>query len=172
MLGARGLFALTVLTVALPATARAGYTFALEGGLAIPTGDTASRGSSGATGALRAGYVVRLPLIRLTPELVLGYGHLPLEVDVKTYRGAIGGRVSIGSTLSPAAFAHLGYGRCSSSSDVEHCAGVTYDVGAGLDFTLLPLVDLGVFGAYDAIAAGNGSSFTWVTLGVQVALVL
>jgi hypothetical protein len=47
------------------------------------------------------------------------------------------------------------------------------DGGLAIDFTLLPLIDLGVHGAYNVLLPrGDTDAFKFVTLGAQAALVL
>lgn len=51
------------------------------------------------------------------------------------------------------------------------CTGFTYDVGALFDFTLLPLVNVGVHAAYNQIPGRDDPSLQWVSMGGHVELV-
>ena len=52
----------------------------------------------------------------------------------------------------------------------ESRLGVAFDVGAFFDFTLIPLVNVGVHAAYNYLSASDptNQAFKWVTLGAHV----
>jgi hypothetical protein len=50
--------------------------------------------------------------------------------------------------------------------------GLTYDFGLFLDFTLLPLLNLGVHAAYDRMVGGADPAFHWLTFGAHAELIL
>lgn len=125
---------------------------------------------AGGGGALRIGRELDLFLVSLTPEIVGSYHSFSGEEKSKVYAGLLGGRLAIGKILEPAIFAHGGVARLDGS---DARTGAILDGGVALDFTLLPLIDIGVHGAYNVILPrGDGEAFKFVTLGAQAALVL
>lgn len=126
--------------------------------------------TSGGGGALRLGQKYDLFLVSLTPEIGGSYHAFGGDDKTKLYTGFLGGRLGVGKILEPSIFAHLGVGHV---SGLEDRTAPVMDAGLALDFTLLPLIDLGVHGAYNVMLPRNdGSSLRYVTLGAQAALVL
>lgn len=125
---------------------------------------------AGAGGALRLGRELDLFLVSLTPELGGSYHSFGGDDRLKLYGGFIGGRLSLGKIIEPSLFAHVGVGRLDAP---DSRTAPTLDGGLAIDFTLLPLINFGVHGAYNVLLPGSGSdAFKFVTLGAQVALVL
>lgn len=125
---------------------------------------------AGAGGALRLGQEFDLFLISLTPELGGGYHGFGGEDRLKLYSGFLGGRLALGKIVEPSLFAHVGVGRLDGP---DPRTAPMLDGGLAIDFTLLPLIDLGVHGAYNVLLPEkNGEAFKFVTLGAQAALVL
>jgi hypothetical protein len=125
---------------------------------------------SGGGGALRIGQELDLFLISLTPEVGGAYHAFGGDDETRIYGGFLGGRLAIGKIVEPAIFAHAGVARV---EGFESRIAPTLDGGLALDFTLLPLIDLGVHGAYNVILPrDDGSSLEFVTLGAHAALVL
>lgn len=131
-----------------------------------PTTDDFSHSGFGA--ALRGGYTFDTPLVDLTPELKVGF---QAPGAPKAFSAAGGLRLNFLEGISPAVFAHAG----GLIGDVE---GLVIDAGAGLDFTVIPLFDLGVFASYNVV--GNASfdadrfsyestNWQWLHFGGQVA---
>lgn len=125
---------------------------------------------SGGGGALRLGQEFDLFLVSLTPELGGSYHAFGGNDETKLYSGFLGGRLAIGKIVEPSIFGHLG---------VAHVAGLEsrtapiMDGGLAVDFTLLPLIDLGVHGAYNVMfPRDDGSALKFLTLGAHAALVL
>lgn len=110
----------------------------------------------------RAGYKLGLPLISLTPELK---GSFDTVQDAKAIRVMAGARLSIGALLSPNAFIHGGYGKFTEGD----FGGFAMDAGVGLDFTLLPVIDLGVFLSYNRVSDDPGK-VQWIQVGAQATL--
>jgi hypothetical protein len=128
------------------------------------------RAKSGGGGALRIGQELDLFLISLTPELGGSYHAFGGDDKTRIYGGFLGGRLAVGKIVEPAIFAHAGVARV---EGFESRTAPTLDGGLALDFTLLPLLDLGVHGAYNVILPRDeGSSFEFLTLGAHAALVL
>jgi hypothetical protein len=78
--------------------------------------------------------------------------------------------------IRPSVFAHVGVGHLRYdvpiTGDREGRTNVTGDAGLALDFTLIPLLDLGVHGAYNVLAGGeNSDSFSWLQAGVHATFV-
>lgn len=125
---------------------------------------------SGGGGALRIGQELDLFLISLTPELGGSYHAFGGDDETRIYKGFLGGRLAIGKIVEPSIFAHAGVARV---QGFESRTAPTLDGGLALDFTLLPLIDLGVHGAYNVILPrDDDSSLEFVTLGAHAALVL
>lgn len=118
-----------------------------------------------------------LAILTLTTELSGGYHDFGGRFDPTVYRGLVGGRLGIGLILRPSVFAHLGVGHLR-FDDVfgdgrDGRTNLAGDVGAALDFTLLPLVDLGVQGSYNILAGGDDDEpFEWLQAGIHVTFVL
>ena len=125
---------------------------------------------SGGGGAIRLGQEFDLFLVSLTPEFGGSYHAFGGNDETKLYSGFLGGRLAIGKIVEPSIFGHLG---------VAHVAGLEsrtapiMDGGLAIDFTLLPLIDLGVHGAYNVMfPREDGSALKFLTLGAHAALVL
>jgi hypothetical protein len=124
----------------------------------------------GGGGALRLGQEFDLFLVSLTPELGGRYNSFGGDERSKLYAGFLGGRLAIGKIIEPSVFAHVGVARLSGP---ESRTAPLIDGGLALDLTLLPLIDVGVHGAYNVMMPrDDGSAFKFVTLGLQAALVL
>ena len=125
---------------------------------------------SGGGGALRIGQELDLFLISLTPEVGGSYHAFGGDDETRIYGGFLGGRLAVGKIIEPAIFAHAGVAHV---RGFESRTAPTLDGGLALDFTLLPLIDLGVHGAYNVMfPRDDGSSLEFVTLGAHAALVL
>ena len=126
--------------------------------------------NAGGGGALRLGQEFDALLISLTPELGGSYHGFGGNDRTKLYSGFLGGRLAVGKILEPSIFGHLGVGHL---QGIETRTAPVMDAGLALDFTLLPLIDLGVHGAYNVMLPRNdGTAFKYLTLGAQAALVL
>jgi hypothetical protein len=126
--------------------------------------------NSGGGGALRLGREFDLLLVSLIPELGASYHAFGGDDGTKVYAGFVGGRLALGKIIEPSVFAHLGVGRLSGA---EERTAPMLDAGLALDLTLLPLINLGVHGAYNRMfPRDDGSSLDFLTLGIHAALVL
>jgi hypothetical protein len=157
--------AVTLLFAAVaPKDARAALSLGAEAGpilLLDPPPDT----SLGFGFAGRVGYKLGLPLLALTPEVKVAVDKLP--GGNSGLRGMAGARVEIGALLSPFAFAHIGYGKI--SGDSADLKGVAIDVGAGLDFTPLPIIDVGVLLSYNRVLDDPVKAH-WIFIGATATL--
>ena len=135
-------------------------------------------GDEGDTGAgvdLYFGPRLDLGLLALTTELSGGYHDFGGDIDPTVYRGMAGGRLGLFTVIRPSIFAHIGVGHLTweAPGNDDSRTNVATDVGAALDFTVLPLVDLGVQLSYNTIAGGSGGpAFDWTQFGVHVIFVL
>ena len=118
-----------------------------------------------------------LGLVALTTELDFGFHDFGGALDPTVYRAMAGGRLALGAIVRPAVFVHIGAGHLRwndfpGTGDRDSRTNLTTDVGAALDFTLLPLVDFGVQLSYNTIAAGSGEpAFDWAQAGAHVVFV-
>jgi opacity protein-like surface antigen len=119
-----------------------------------------------------------LGLVALTTELDAGYHDFGGAADPTVYRGMAGGRLAIGAVVRPSVFAHIGVGNLrwntlpGISDDRDSRTNLATDLGVGLDFTLLPLVDLGLQLSYNSIAGGSATpAFDWAQVGAHVIFV-
>lgn len=146
-----------------PREALAGFSIGAEAGPILvldPPPDT----GLGFGGAVRVGYTLGLPVLSITPELKVAYDRVPEDAAI---RAMVGGRAEIGAIISPIVFAHIGYGRAG-SSDLA-VTGAALDVGAGLLFTPLPILDVGVVVSYNRILVDPGK-IHWFFVGATANL--
>jgi hypothetical protein len=130
-----------------------------------------SDAAAGAGFGIRLGQQFRLPpIIALTPELAYTYHDFsPRPV---AYRGLLGLRLALGEIVRPGVFVHVGVARLIQESPAPSVTDFSYDLGGSLDFTLLPVVNLGAHAAYNRVELSHpANSFAWVTLGVHVEFV-
>jgi hypothetical protein len=118
-----------------------------------------------------------LAILTLTTELSGGYHDFGGAFDPTVYRGLVGGRLGLGAIIRPSIFAHLGVGHLRFDDLIgdgrDGRTNLAGDLGAALDFTLLPLVDLGVQGSYNVVAGDDDNdAFEWLQAGVHVTFVL
>lgn len=166
----RGSIAATTLALALTLhTAPARADTVIAGDL-----DYAAAIKSDATGAgfgIRLGRQIRLPpLLSATPELAYTFHNF--ADGPQAYRGAVGLRLGFGEILRPGVFAHLGLGHLVREEPTPASTAFSYDAGVFLDFTLLPVLNLGVHSAYTGVGSTDDApSFRWMTVGLHAALV-
>jgi hypothetical protein len=125
---------------------------------------------NGVGGALRLGQQFGGVLLSLTPEIGGSYHSLNGVYDASLYRGFVGLRLSLGAVIEPGIFGHVGYGHIdfrdvSGPLDRSHGA-LTYDAGVTLDFTLLPVLDVGAHAAYNGLAGKDDfDRIHWISAG-------
>jgi hypothetical protein len=125
---------------------------------------------AGGGGALRLGQEFDLFLVSLTPEIGGGYHAFGGNDETRLYSGFIGGRLGVGKIVEPSIYGHLGL---ANTKGLENRTAPIMDVGLAIDFTLLPLIDLGLHAGYNAMfPRDDGSALRFVTLGAQAAIVL
>jgi hypothetical protein len=150
-----------------PSTARAAVAIAADLEADVPA-DTDLDAAAGF--AVRLGWQLHLPLFTLTPEV--GYHHAAFGDALTLDRAIAGARVGIGEVFRIGAFGHVGVGHAGfdSPEDGEDLTDMTYDVGGFLDFTLLPILDIGVHAGYGGMKT-EGGDLHWVPIGIHAALI-
>jgi hypothetical protein len=130
----------------------------------------------GGGGALRIGSELDLFIVTMIPELSLGYHHFggqrdgDSNYDATTFEGMLGGRIRFLKILEPGIFAHAGVGRL---GGYDPHTGLAFDAGVTLDFTLLPLIDLGIHAAWNRVFGDSDhDGLSYGTAGFHIALVL
>lgn len=118
-----------------------------------------------------------LAVIALTTELSGGFHDFGGALEPTVYRGMIGGRFGVSVVVRPSVFAHAGVGHLRYDELIgagrDGRTNVAMDLGAALDFTVLPLIDLGIQASYNSIFGGESSTaFEWVQAGAHVTFVL
>ena len=79
-------------------------------------------------------------------------------------------RIGFFEVLRPGVYAHVVVGHLNTDlPNVSH-TDFSYDVGAFLEFTVLPILNIGVHAAYNRLT-GDPLPLEWATVGGHVALV-
>jgi hypothetical protein len=165
-----------------PPTARADTTIAGDLDIDVPVSTDYAKTGGGF--GIRIGQELHLPLIAINPEVGFAYASFAdhnsdLGYSGPTiYRGIAGLRLGVGELFRIGVLAHVGLGYISVDvpaalklADPSHTA-FTYDVGLFLDFTALPLLNIGVHAAYNRVAGkDNYEALQWMQLGAHAALV-
>lgn len=135
---------------------------------------------TGAGFGIRVGQELHLPLISINPEIGFTYASFTKNEPPKVYRGIAGIRAGFGELFRFGVVAHVGFGYVSweprygeGRVDVSH-SGFTYDAGAFIEFTALPLLNIGVHAIYNHVSADDEQRDTlhWMQLGLHATLVL
>jgi len=122
----------------------------------------------GMGGAIRFGREYDLVLLSLTPEFMGSFHQFSGAGDPTQFAGMAGGRATIGKIIEPGVFAHVGAGHASLPTD--DLTGIAMDLGVTLDLTLIPILDIGVHGAYDAITWADEGTFDSYRVGAHIAI--
>jgi len=118
-----------------------------------------------------------LKVLDLTTEISLGFHDFGGEVDPAVYRAMAGGRLAIPFVIRPSVFAHLGVGHLRfndplGSDDRDSRTNLAADLGAALDLSITPAVDLGVHVSYNVVAGDDDyTAFDWMQAGAHVVFV-
>lgn len=163
--------------VALPRSAAADTVVGIDVNFNNAIAGDDSDSDSGAGVDLFFGPRLDLTILTLTTELSAGYHDFGGDFDPTVYRGLVGGRLGLGAIIRPSVFAHLGVGHLRFDDLIgdgrDGRTNLAADLGAALDFTLLPLVDLGIQGSYNIIAGDDDAdAFEWLQAGIHVTFVL
>lgn len=153
-------------TIAVTQPARADTELGADLNLSVPL---ASDDDKGVGVALRLGHRFSIPFVHAALELKGGFDSYSGPRDPSVYTGLAGARFGIGEIIRPSAYAHIGIGHLDFGPEVlEDRTRAAADVGVALDFTLLPLLDLGVHGEYGALV---GADYDWLRFGIHALLV-
>jgi hypothetical protein len=173
--GCAGLAAAAAVTVAWPSSAAAETAAGVELNFNhAVSGDDVDQGA-GVDVVL--GPRLDLTILTLTTELSGGFHDFNGSLDPAAYRLMGGGRIGIGVIIRPSVFAHGGVGYLRFDDPIDGVrdgrVGFAGDLGLALDFTILPLVDLGIQGSYNVIAGSDGyDALEWLQAGVHITFVL
>jgi hypothetical protein len=150
---------------------------AFDGEGAVPLMDRRFQSGNDLSGGggfkVRVGEQIRLPRLRVTPELGYGFDHLFATDDAGTayawdmHRLFAGARIGFGHLVVPTVYGHVGYGwRDTGDPSVAQASGVAFDVGFALDFHIVPHFG---FGAHIEYAAIDAEPYTpqWLALGLH-----
>jgi hypothetical protein len=167
-----GLFAF-VASLVFPALASADGQFSVDVEAVYPENEPHDDGVG--FGA-RFGHEWDLLLLHITPEIGANYHAFGGAPDAESFAVLGGGRVGIGFIIEPSAFLHAGIGHYSYEAvDVEVSqTGLAYEMGLALDFTLLPVIDLGAHAALAGVSGDDEEdldSFDWIALGGHITFV-
>jgi hypothetical protein len=138
--------------------------------------------STGGGFGIRIGQEFHIPLLAINPEVGFTYASFSDQGTPVVYRGIVGARVGVGELFRFGVMAHVGFGHLSwtkaegipDNIDLSHF-GFSYDAGIFLEFTALPLLNIGVHAAYNRLASKDHVAvdpFQWMQLGVHLTLVL
>lgn len=134
---------------------------------------------------LRVGYKLPIPILKITPELQVNYMGFAME-DLNTMDAATtansarqrllsgrgGVRAGYGGLLFGASvYSHVGYGFIGTKESLTQDSGLSFDAGLAFDFRLLPIVDFGLHGGYNAIFPGSdpdADPINWIDFGAHV----
>src|SRR5688572_21590850 len=147
-------------------TARADIAIGAEAGALVRTGGFPGSKDFGFGFAGRLGYAIDLSILQLIPEIKVAYERVPLTrpnetdgvaaVTTNMLRPMAGVRVSIGiAFLAIVAFGHVGYAARLGGEQVD-ASGLVYEFGGGVDITTLPVIDFGIWGAFNQVRSGGG----------------
>lgn len=130
-----------------------------------PTGD-------GFGGALRFGPQLDLAILKLTSEISAGIHDFSGPAGPTMFRGVIGARLGLGVLVRPSIYGHVGVGHANFDATPD-LTQLTLDLGAALDFSVVPGFELGAHAAYDFLFGdGTTSSFGFLALGGHLTFIL
>jgi hypothetical protein len=153
-------------SVARPASADATIAGDLDIGFPLH-----SRGNSGWGFGIRLGQQLRSKPMVFTPELGFTYNNFSGDSGPEIYRGILGARLGFGDVLRPGGFFHVAVGHFVPTVG-DNKDAFSFDAGGFLDFTLIPLLDVGAHAAYNRVDADYGSgAYAYVTIGLHAGLV-
>lgn len=123
---------------------------------------------AGGGGNLRFGYKLDLKVCSITPEVGAAYYSFGGAAKPNLFGGVGGLRLGFLKVIEPSIFAHVGYVNLESYGVDQ--GNPLVDAGLALDFTLLPLIDVGIHGAYSAVLVKDANAFDWARVGAHAAL--
>jgi hypothetical protein len=150
---------------------------AVDGEGAVPLMDRRFQSGNDLSGGggfkVRVGEQIRMPRLRVTPEIGYAFDHLFATDDAGTayawdmHRMFAGARIGFGHLIVPTIYGHIGYGwRDTGDPSVAQASGLAYDLGFALDFHVVPHFG---FGAHVEYAAIDAEPYTpqWLALGLH-----
>ncbi len=134
----------------------------------LHAGDARDTDSGGGFG-LRGGEEWEVLILTLSPELSAQYSRFGGEREPSAYQLMGGTRLGIGFIIEPSVFAHAGIGYLDQEL-YGSGTGFAYDVGAALDLTLIPFMDIGVHAQLSGVntPADDVRGLAWLVTGVHV----
>ena len=139
---------------------RTRVTLDIDYALALGEGDT----DKGAGGTLRLGHELDLATVALTPEVGLAYHGFDGSRSPSIYRAFIGARSGFGGLLEPSLYARIGVAHA--NEDDGSRTVPSFGAGLALDFTPIPMLDLGVHSGYELLfSGGDEDAFDWWVFG-------
>lgn len=154
-------------------TARAETTIGADLDMHVPL--SINNVTTGAGFGIRLGTELHLPLIALNPEFGFTYAEFSKDNPPTVYRAIAGARLGIGELIRFGVLAHVGFGYVNwkPAPDNYSHSGLTYDAGIFLEFTALPLLNVGVHGIYNRMAADDDQPQTlhWLSIGLHATIV-
>lgn len=155
-------------------TARASTTIGADLDLHVPL--QINEVNTGGGFGIRLGQELHLPLVSVNPEIGFNYVSFSKEDSPKLYRVIAGARLGFGELMRFGVMAHVGFGHVSwePAPDNYSHSGLTYDAGMFIELTALPLLNVGLHGAYNRMAGEDDQPDTlhWLTFGLHATLVL
>ncbi|OIP39323.1 MAG: hypothetical protein AUK47_10205 [Deltaproteobacteria bacterium CG2_30_63_29] len=153
--------------------------------VSVPLGEIADSGTGGVsvtTGwSLKGfvGYELPVPLVKATVLVTGGYTMLPTDppdignADLNITQCLAGARLGLGGFIQPSLMLAVGYGWVSgegSDYTLSH-DGLSVLAGLGVEFTGVPLFDIGLHTDYNQLhyADGGGVDYQWVDIGLTLA---
>jgi hypothetical protein len=171
--------ALLFVTATAARTAYADISIGAEVG-AIYTTQGSSDDHFGFGFAGRLGWDIDLSVLHLIPEIKVAYDRMPLDVQTtltrsdeqtNVLRPMVGLRATIGiAVIAIVGFAHVGYAAPLGASEQLDANGLVYELGGGIDFTSIPVIDIGIWGAFNQTRSGD--RYDWVSFGAQVTITI
>jgi hypothetical protein len=160
-------------TFATMSEARADTYLGLDAGVAVPIPESfAVEPKTGPSVSLRLGYRLPVPVLYVSGEILGSWQNFPQdEAPQRVLSGRAGIRAGFDAAIAVKLFGHIGYSNLAGegSDFVVEADGLSWDAGLALDFTLLPVIDFGVHGAYVTLMNDNGD-INWVEAGVHAEL--
>jgi hypothetical protein len=154
-------------------TARADMTIGADLDMHVPI--SINNVNTGAGFGVRLGTELHLPLVVLNPEFAFTYASFSKDQPPTVYRGVAGARLGFGELIRFGVMAHVGFGYVNwkPGPDNYSHSGLTYDIGIFLEFTALPLLNIGVHAAYNRMASDEGQPdpLQWLSVGLHATIV-
>lgn len=152
----------------LPQEAQAQTVLSVDLDYAAPIDQTGVDSGGGAQ--VRFGPRLDLALVQIDGEVGLGLHTFSGTLSPTAYRGVVGGRLGFDFLLRPSIYTHAGVGHVNFSrgSNLTH---FTWDGGLALDFSVIPLLDVGAHVGYNIILGNSDvSAFGYMVAGLHASL--